>query len=243
MCLSRIYSRYRRDSILRGMRRENLCLLEFSRWGFWCSYASPRGSVSAPSLSLLHPHSLKRRGNEMIYELNKNLIPKGTSLRFLGTAASSSSILKTAWALISNFLRLLNTKLGPWEPLETGIFIVRWQVLYKDVKYLLCLLSLSVGTGLNDIEVIEVLSSKSITLFVALIVFVFVSPPVGVEGEDENEVLEFVSLVKGNSSVSDGWDGKETSIGEYDVRLVSLTIGGPGTSICGLYCCSLSYKA
>lgn len=76
--------------------------------------------------------------------------------------------------------------------------------MYKDVKYLLCLLSLSVGTGLNDIEVIEVLSSKSITLFVALIVFVFVSPPVGVEGEDENEVLEFVSLVKGNSSVSDG---------------------------------------
>lgn len=43
-------------------------------------------------------------------------LPNGTNLRFLGAATSSSSALKTAF--ISNFFRLLKTKLGPWEPLR-----------------------------------------------------------------------------------------------------------------------------
>lgn len=66
------------------------------------------------------------------------------------------------------------------------------------------MLSLSVGTGLNDIDVMDVLSSKSMTLFATLTVFVFVSAPVGVDGEEEIDVLEFVSFINGNSSVSDG---------------------------------------
>lgn len=43
-------------------------------------------------------------------------LPNGTNFRFLGAATSSSSALKTV--LISNFFRLLKTKLGPWEPLR-----------------------------------------------------------------------------------------------------------------------------
>lgn len=101
-----------------------------------------------------------------------------------------------------------------------------------------CLLSLSVGTGLKEFVVDMESSSMAMTLLATLELIVFGSGPVGVEGAEETGVVELTSFINGKSSTSDGCDGKDKSMGEKE-RGASLT-GGAGTSICGLYCCSLS---
>lgn len=101
-----------------------------------------------------------------------------------------------------------------------------------------CLLSLSVGTGLKEFVVDMESSSMAMTLLATLELIVFGSGPVGVEGAEETGVVELTSFINGKSSTSDGCDGKDKSMGEKE-RGASLT-GGAGTSIWGLYCCSLS---
>lgn len=91
------------------------------------------------------------------------------------------------------------------------------------------MLSLSVGRGLKEFVVDMESSSMAITLLATLELTVLGSGPVGVEGADETGVVELISFVNWKSSTSEGCDGRDTSIGEYE-RGASLT-GGAGTSI------------